>query len=274
MNETRGPGPVQPRRDTVCIDSMRILDSCRDKDCFEDVRVYLTDFGQEVIEKSGSVRVKSTEVVCCSILADPVQFNRGFYQITVRFFTKLCLEACICLGKSQEIEGICVCEKKVVLYGSEGNVRVFKSDPGSSDFCGCPGNFEEGSNKPSVVVECVDPIALTCKVKENCCSCCMVEELPEKVTCCVNGTLCDYSPSGKHLYVSLGFFSVIRIERPGQFIVNATDYCVPDKECVVSDDEDPCSVFERMAFPVAEFCPPTLGQLPVHSGGSCFCKNK
>lgn len=63
MNETRGPGPVQPRRDTVCIDSMRILDSCRDKDCFEDVRVYLTDFGQEVIEKSGSVRVKSTEVV-------------------------------------------------------------------------------------------------------------------------------------------------------------------------------------------------------------------
>lgn len=277
MNDTRTPSGAH--RENVCIDSMRILDSCRDKDCFEDARVFLTDFGQEVICKAGSVRVRSTEVLCCGILIDPVQFSRGFYQITVRFFTKVILEACICLGKSQEIEGVCVCEKKVVLYGSEGNVRVFRSDNGVGDFCAPCRPYEEGSNQPSVVVECVDPIALNCKIKDKCpCSCPISpEELPENVCGCVNGTLSDYSPSGKYLYVSLGFFSVIRVERPGQFIVSAGDYCVPDKECVLSDDEDPCRVFERMAFPVAEFCPPTLGEircspLPPSPGG-CGCKN-
>ena len=33
-------------KDMVCLDTYRVLDSCRDKDCFEDVRVYLTAEGQ------------------------------------------------------------------------------------------------------------------------------------------------------------------------------------------------------------------------------------
>jgi hypothetical protein len=28
---------------TVCVETNRILDSCRDQDCFENVRVFLTD---------------------------------------------------------------------------------------------------------------------------------------------------------------------------------------------------------------------------------------
>ena len=39
-------------KEMICIDTYRILDSCRDKDCFEDVRVFLTDYGQEIIEKT------------------------------------------------------------------------------------------------------------------------------------------------------------------------------------------------------------------------------
>ena len=29
-----------------------------------------------------------------------------------------------------------------------------------------------------------------------------------------------------------------------------------EKECVSGDEEDPCAVFEKMAFPVNEFSPP------------------
>lgn len=276
MNDPRnGCGALSHREGSgagsVSIDSMRILDSCRDKDCFEDIQVFLTDFGEEIICRAGSIRVRSTEVVCCNILTDPVQFNRGFYQVTVRFYVKVVLEACVCGGKSQEIEGVCVCEKKVVLYGAEGSVRVFRSESGEQSFCGCRKDPEEGSGAPTVVVETVDPIALSCKIKENCacncaCPCCLAEELPERVCGCVNGPLCDPREGGKHLYITLGFFSVIRMERPGQFIVTAADYCVPDKECVCGEEEDPCRVFERMAFPVSEFCPPAL------SGAPCGCK--
>ena len=82
MNERVVPGPVQDScgiREAVCIHTKKIYDSCRDKDCFEDVRVYLTEFGQDVIEKTGNIKVKNTEVICVNVQADPVPFNRGFF---------------------------------------------------------------------------------------------------------------------------------------------------------------------------------------------------
>ena len=264
-------------KENICIDSMRILDSCRDKDCFEDTQVFISDFGQELIEKTASIRVKSTKTVCSNILVDPIQFNKGFYQVTVRFYTKICFEACLCLGKTQEFEGIAVTEKKVVLFGGESNVKTFKSSP-ATEFCAPCIEPEEGSNDPSVVVEVVDPIALSVKIKEpdhhHCCCCC-TDDIPSKVYSCLNNSVCDYRENGKRLYVSLGFFSVIRIERPAQIVVSATEYCIPDKECVMTDDDDPCRIFERMAFPVSEFCSgfsncnKPLNSFPTSCSGGC-----
>ena len=77
-NRTNCFGAKPARKDNVCVDSMQILDSCRDKDCFEDVRVYLTEFGQDVIEKTGNIKVKNTEVICVNVQADPVLKKRWF----------------------------------------------------------------------------------------------------------------------------------------------------------------------------------------------------
>ena len=265
-----------PRRENICVDSMQILDSCRDKDCFADLRVYLTEFGQDIIEKTGNIKVRDTEVICVNVQADPIQFNRGFYGVTVRTYTRLVLDACLCPGKSQEFEGVAVCEKKVVLYGGEGCVRVFKSTPIEDSFCSAPCEFEEGTNKPTVIVETVDPMVLSCKVKQSCgcgCSCCSsVEELPRNVCCRINGNLIDHQGLQKHLYVTLGFFSIIRIERPGQFVLSAEEYCVPEKECLQADDEDPCAVFEKMAFPFSQFCPASSAPLRPGEAGNCGCR--
>ncbi|MBQ4575802.1 MAG: hypothetical protein IJA85_11500 [Clostridia bacterium] len=263
-------------KETVCIDCNRVLDSCRDKDCFEDTRVYLTDFGQEIIERTGSIRVKNTKIISTGILVDPIQFNRGFYQVTVRFYVKLIMEACICLGKLQELEGIAVCEKKVILYGSEGCVNIFKSDTNSTSFCGFPNcNEISYSNRPIAVCEVIDPIALDICIKEKtekCCCCNSVEEIPEYVCNCVNGSLSDYADDGKKLFTTLGFFSVIRIERPAQYLISATEYSVPDKECVTSCDDDPCTLFSKMAFPINEFSPPSFRQLVGEDkNNNCGC---
>ena len=43
MNERVVPGPVQDScgiREAVCIHTKKIYDSCRDKDCIEDLRVF------------------------------------------------------------------------------------------------------------------------------------------------------------------------------------------------------------------------------------------
>lgn len=241
-------------RETVCIDTYRILDSSRDRDCYEDVRVYLTPQGQEIIDHTCTVRVKSAEVIWTFIGVDPIPFNCGFYQLTARYYVKLAIEGCVGNGRSQEFCGISVLEKRAVLYGGEGSVKVFtsNSDNGLCDFN--PSNAS--SNLPVGVVEVVDPIALSVKICENNCQCgccfCTCDEIPEVVTASINDDLCD-PEDGNRLYVSLGIFSVIRLKRPAQLLVNATDYSVPDKESVTASEDDPCSLFRSMAFPTGEF---------------------
>ena len=60
----------------------------------------------------------------------------------------------------------------------------------------------------------------------------------------------------RHVYVTLGQFSIIRLERSTQLLIPAYDYCLPDKECVGSSEDDPCTMFGRIRFPVEEFFPP------------------
>ena len=138
-------------KDTVCIETNRILDSCRDRDCFENVRVYLTDIGNDIIERTSNVRTKEAAISLTHISIDPVRFNRGFYTVNIRFYIKLIFEACVANGRSQELEGIAVLEKRVVLFGGESNVSIFKSRP-CSDFCALPQAVSCEYNLPTAFV--------------------------------------------------------------------------------------------------------------------------
>ena len=40
-----------PGKETACIHTKRIMDSCLDKDCIEDLRVYLTKSSQQALER-------------------------------------------------------------------------------------------------------------------------------------------------------------------------------------------------------------------------------
>ncbi|CCZ19770.1 MAG TPA: hypothetical protein DD628_06045 [Clostridiales bacterium] len=306
MPDNRNSSPCFGGRDTVYIDTNRILDSCRDKDCFEDVPVYLTDVGNETVDRSSNARVKCAEVVSASLSVDPVPFNRGFYHINMRIYVKIVAECCTCMGRPQDVEGIAVVDKQVILYGSEGNVNIFKSDPENNSFCPS-GRLKENmsSNLPTAVLEVVDPIVLGAKIMEFCrcnpspCGCggnsgsccgsvssqpatcpgsnCITDgDMPESVCGCVSGRLC-FEETGKRLLVSLGFFSVVRIERPGQFLVTGNEYTVPEKECISPNADNPCDIFKHIAFPVDEFYPPALSNIRGESGESgcgCGCGRK
>ncbi len=256
-------------RDTVCIDVNRVLDSCRDKDCFENVRVWLTDVGDELLSGAQSVRAKEAKITGVSIRVESVPFNCGFYQILTRFFCRVKVDFCCC-GRPREAEGIAVCDKKSILYGSEGSVHVFKSNGTDSDSCMPIPDADMGDNLPIAVVEAVDPVVLDAQILNVCppCSCgCCCGDIPEAVRGSLDGTLLsDEGGSGRYLAVSLGFFSVIRIERPGQYLVSATEYAVPDKVCSCGEHESPCAVFEKMAFPFSEFAP-----APYRGNQNCGC---
>ena len=89
-------------KEMVFIETNRVLDSCRDRDCFENSKVFLTNFGKEIIERTNSIRVKSSCISGANITIDPVQFNRGFYSVNITFYIKLTFEACVGHGRSKE----------------------------------------------------------------------------------------------------------------------------------------------------------------------------
>ncbi len=268
-------------RETVCIDTHRVLDSCRDRDCFENVRVYLTGFGNEILERTGAIRAKSASVLWTYIGIDPIAFNRGFYAISIRFYVKVCLEACLGAGHAQELDGIAVLEKRVILYGGECNVSIYRSRYGENDnFCACPTPCEGEKNTPEAVVEVVSPVLLGCRIVEresecNCCCCCHEKDLPEPVLATLDAPLVfeDGKGSGRRfLTVSLGLFSVVRLVRPAQFLVSGVEYSIPEKECSPVNEDDPCSVFRDMPFPIAEFCAKgSCESAPHESGRRCGC---
>ncbi len=273
-------GQCRSERDMVCIDTYRVLDSCRDKDCFEDVRVYLTECGQSIIDRTCVVRAKTANVVWSCINIDSVPFNRGFYQLFIKIYVKIQFEACIGPGNIQEFEGVAVVEKKVILFGGEGSVSVFKTELSQNGFCSCHGNNKQNQSNalPVAVLEVVDPIILNTKVAEpgkpcRCCCCCTVDEIPDCVCAKLSHDLTD-DPKSNILLVSLGFFSIVRIERPAQYLVNAVEYTVPEKECVLPSVEDPCSLFKQMAFPVSEFSPHSShhGIIGCESDKKCGCQ--
>lgn len=246
-------------RETICIDTNRVLDSCRDRDCYENARVFVGQAGQDLLDHVGcTVRVVCAKILWTYISIDPIQFNRGFYQITARFYVHVKLEACVGMGRSQTFDGIAVVEKTVVLFGGEGNVSVFRSDP-EANRCAPWNGSNRSNNLPTAVVETVEPVVLGSTVVEpSCCNCacytcCSANDIPQDVLERGNlDSVCDRE-DGNRLYVSLGLFTVFRIERPAQFLISASEYCVPDKECVCDEPSSPCNLFRNMAFPTNEF---------------------
>jgi hypothetical protein len=155
------------------------------------------------------------------------------------------------------IKGLTALEKDVVLYGGEGRVVSYTSNP-ECGYCDVCNSGTPVTNDPIAVVETVEPIVLGTKIMDCSCNCqcsCECCEIPERICGCLDGEIIT-SQNGDNpkLYVSIGIFSVIRIERDAQILVQATDYSVPDKECVsATNDNDPCSLFNTMPFPVNQF---------------------
>ena len=111
------------------------------------------------------------------------------------------------------------------------------------------------------MAEAVDPVVLNTKLVEVCeCRACDSEltEIPPCICACFGSDLC-FGGEGKRVYVTLGQFSIIRLERDTQLLMPVYDYCMPEKECDCGSDcsqEDPCEVFRQVKFPVDEFFPP------------------
>lgn len=153
MPEKVVPGPVcddRSIREAVCIHTKKIFDSCRDKDCVEDLRVYPTRCSQEVIDRAQSIKAGSAELLFAYIDVEPVTFNRGFFTVDVRYFYRITADAFVGAARPVQVCGLAVFSKRAVLFGSESGSKSFTSDGGE-----CQVQCVPQSNLPTAVVEAV-----------------------------------------------------------------------------------------------------------------------
>ncbi len=267
------PGPISDAagiREAVCVHTRKIMDACRDKDCVEDLRVYLTQSSQCALDKALCVKAGKAELLFVSTDVEPISFNKGFYTVDVRYFYRITADAFVGAARPVEISGLAVFDKRVILFGSEGSSKSFSSEMSldALDSQSLP-----RINQPIAVVEVVDPLVLGMKLVDPCdggCCACELSDLPPGICSCFGSDL-SFACEGKRLYVSLGQFSLIRLERDTQLLIPAYDYCVPEKECTCDGphcEEDPCELFRHVKFPLGQFFP---APRPTHDGPTCGC---
>ncbi len=244
------PGPVDAAaviQEAVSINTRKIFDSCRDKDCVDDLRVYPTESSQTLLEAAMSVRPRSAELLYVALNVEPISFNRGYYTIDCTYFYRVTGEA---FPSGQSLLGLAIFDKRVMLFGSEGSAMTFSSDSTPTEVI--------TDDLPVAVLNAVDPIALYMKLVDAD-STLPPEVEPRDIPVFISDAFPEplvLNAAGRRWYTTIGQFSIVRLERDTQLLIPAYDYSMPDKDCPGSTPDDPCELFSRINFPMEEFFPP------------------
>ena len=236
----------------LSIHTQKITDSCRDKDCIEDLRVYLTDSSQAILDKCSGAKVRCADLLYTYIDVEPVAFDRNHYCIELTFYYRILADATVGLNRPAALQGLAMFSKRAVLCGEDTRAHIYTS---RTRLDGKDGLSRVSANHPTAVVEVLDPMVLSSKIRENGCGC-QVAQIPESIRCLFDEPL-NTGNTGRCLLTTLGQFSIVRLERDAQLVVPVLDYSLPTKVCcdVPGCGEDPCEMFSRIPFPEGQFAP-------------------
>jgi hypothetical protein len=269
-------------REAVCIQVEKIYDSCKEKDCIEDARVFFKnpDKVNWIVCHAINVKARRAEVVKVFSDVEEVPFKRGFYTVDIKFFIRVTLDFFVPRQnggvKIITVPGIVLFDKKVILFGSEGNVKIFKSHFVDQGIDKQGTSALQQDNLPISKVEVAEPITLNARIIEVLESTCddgcdrnipgAISELLDDVdfdeTDLYGGSEDRHLVVVRRVVATIGLFSIIKLARFVQLLIPAFDFCVPNKQCVAATDEDACGLFDTIDFPIDEFFPPQKADFP------------
>ena len=145
-------------RCALAIHTQKITDSCRDKDCIEDLRVYLTRESQSILDAAGGAKVRAAELIHTTIDVTPVAFHPNHYAIDLTFFYKVLADAAVSPCRPAAICGLALFSKRAVLCGENTGAHIFRSDAAG----GTAGSL------PTAVVEAIATNSRCEKVADIC----------------------------------------------------------------------------------------------------------
>ena len=252
-------------RQALSIHTQKITDSCRDKDCIEDLRVYLTAGSQKVLDTCASAKVRCADLLYTYIDVEPVAFDRNHYCIDLTFYYRILADATVGVNRPVALQGLAMFSKRAVLCGEDSRAHIYTS---RTRLDGSDGLSRVSANHPTAVVEVLDPMVLSSKLRERC-----DHGAVAQIPACIRGVFDEELVTGdvhRSLLVTLGQVSIIRLERDAQLLVPVLDYSIPTKECCDAPGcgEDPCEMFSRIPFPEGQFVPRGCDTCPSNS---CEC---
>ena len=139
---------------SACIHTNQIVDSCLDKDCVDDLRVYLTTESQAVLNRSTGAKTRCAELLFADVDVDALRYKRGYYAIDITFYYRVLADAIVTGNRPASLYGLAVFSKRAVLCGENSDARIFSSRTRLGDL---DGRTVRTSNHPTAVVEVLDP---------------------------------------------------------------------------------------------------------------------
>ena len=137
-------------RQAMSIHTRKITDACRDKDCIEDLRVYLTSGSQALLDNASNVRVRKAELLNTYIDVEPVAFDRSHYCVDVTFYYRILADAVVGGSRPAALYGCAVFTKRAVLCGEDSRAHIYRSDAPNACSDGLTQTY---ANRPTAVVE-------------------------------------------------------------------------------------------------------------------------
>ncbi len=232
----------------LAIHTQKITDSCRDKDCIEDIRVYLSRESQQTLENASGAKVRTADLIYTSVNVTSVGFHPNHYCIDLVFYYRIIADAMVGTCRPATLYGLAMFPKRAILCGEVSGTHIFTNECSKLDIC--------EDHMPRAVVEALDPMVLSTRIGCGCSPDPCAQQIPESILNIFDEELVTCGEH-KKLYVTLGQFSIIRLERPAQLVVPVLDYSIPTKQCCDNPgcSENPCDLFARIPFPTAEFAP-------------------
>ncbi|MCI1964598.1 MAG: hypothetical protein LKJ17_00450 [Oscillospiraceae bacterium] len=250
-------------KEAVCVNVNRVYDSCSSKEYLEDMRVYFTPEKRDLIENACNVRIRSVEVIKVFLHLEPVPFNQGFFAVDMNFFLDICLDVFLPQSACPNVlHGVCLANKRVILFGSDGNVKSFASgDAADPDV-----EVTTGKVLPKAVCRVSEPIGLSAKICDrppqgsDICN-----GIPEGI-CNLYGGEFDYGCSHA-IYATIGLFTIVQLVRNIPMLIPSYEFSIPEQEYQPTSDS-PREMFRRIEFPTEDFFPPQVSDISGDKGGT------
>lgn len=253
-------------KDAICINANRIYDSCSDKDCIENLEIHFSDTFQPLINRAINIKMKDIDIVYVSLEVEHVPFNKGFYSVDIRFYFKVSLsvtEPSMC--NTTLVDGLASFSKKVILYGSESSIKTFSSYTKITEQHKNY-NYIQNQKLPIAKIQVSKPLVLSIDLVNIGNNHYLPQEKQFTIPKCIEDLFdgeFGYSAPEKIVYITVGLFSIIQLERETQIMVPIYDLCIPNKDFTRQTD-NPSELFKKIKFPINEFFPPEIDENPEY----------